>query len=70
MDQYVIAIMFLFAAFGVAAIKAVAATKDRERTVLIVILAALFFAGHVVWVLYTHKQFVEKERTATPVLNR
>jgi hypothetical protein len=70
LDQYVIAIMFFFATFGVVSIKAIATTKDRERTVLIMILVFIFLAGHVVWVLYTHKQFTEKERLAVPVSNR
>jgi len=66
MDQYVLAIGFFFATFGMLAIKAIATTKDRERTLLIGILAGIFFAGHVLWVLYTHKQFTEKARITLP----
>lgn len=60
MDQYIIAIALFFATFGVVAIKAIAVTKDRERTVLILVLAILFFGAHVTWVIYTHKQFAKR----------
>jgi hypothetical protein len=60
MDQYVIAIVFSFAAICVVAIKAIASNNDRERSFLIALLAILCFAGHIAWIMYTHAQFTKR----------
>lgn len=61
-DQYIIALCLLTVTFATLAIRAVSEAKEREKNILIVVLAILFLAAHVGWVLYTHKQFIEKAR--------
>ena len=65
-DQWIIAIALFLGASAVLAVKGIVEAKDRERAVLVLILAALFWAAHIGWVAYTHKQFAEKVRVMAP----
>jgi hypothetical protein len=63
-DQWMIAIGLFLAASAVLAVKGIVEARDRERAVLVLILAAMFWFAHVAWVAYTDKQFVEKQSPA------
>jgi hypothetical protein len=69
-DQYLIAIGLFIVTFAALAIRAINETRDREKNLLVVILALLFLAAHVVWVMHTHRQIVEKAQTEQLVKSR
>ena len=55
-DQYIIAIGLFIATFAALAIRAISEAKNREKNILVVVVAIVFLAAHVLWALHTHKQ--------------
>ncbi len=62
-DQYIIAICLFLGASAVLAVKGIVEAKERERAILVFLLALAFYGAHVAWVIYTHKQITEQKQT-------